>query len=237
MRGAAFRRLGGRDFSGQNIKSSNVYTLMSKRPANHRQLVKWLFVTALSLIPVYAAAQNDAVKIPEEVKPFVEKGMIPIALEASDLNADGRKDFLLVLSPIVPEGSTYDEAGDGARPLLILIRDANGALSVAARNDMVVLCKNCGGVFGDPFAGIDVRGTRFTVNNYGGSNDRWSYSYTFDYSRRDRTWQLVRVEESSFQALDPKRTERTHIYTPPRDFGLINFADFDPDNYRKKGKK
>jgi hypothetical protein len=90
---------------------------------------------------------------------------------------------------------------------------------------------------GDPFAGVTIRGTRFTVSNYGGSASRWSYEYTFAYSRRDRTWQLVRVEEGSFHALDPERTERRRIYTPPKHFALIAFANFDPDNFKAKGKK
>ena len=184
-----------------------------------------------------ASAQNDAVKVPDDVKPFIEKGMIPIALETGDLNADGRKDFVLVTSPRVPEGSTYDEAGDGARQTMILIREASGGLTMAARNDDVVMCKNCGGVFGDPFAGVSIKGTRFTVSNYGGSNDRWAYDYTFDYSRRDKTWQLVRVEETSFHALDPVKTEKKHIYTPPKSFGLINFADFKEGEYLGKGKR
>jgi hypothetical protein len=205
---------------------------------NRAHLPKLVFVLAACFLTAAAAsAQNDAVKVPDEVKPFIGKGMIPIACETGDLNADGRKDFVLVLSKIVPEGSTYDEAGDAERPTIILIRDAAGTLAEAARNDRVALCKNCGGVFGDPFAGVTVRGTRFTVANYGGSNDRWSYEYTFDYSHRDRNWQLVRVEESSFNALDPRHTERKHIYAPPKDFGLINFADFDPDNFKGKGKK
>jgi hypothetical protein len=87
------------------------------------------------------------------------------------------------------------------------------------------------------FAGVSIRGSSFTVNNYGGSNDRWSYSYTFAYSRRDSTWQLVRVEDESFHALDPKHTTKRRVYTPPKNFGLINFADFDPDNFMGKGKK
>ena len=199
-------------------------------------ILRMLFLIAIAL-PISAAAQNDAVKVPDDVKPFIEKGMIPVALETGDLNADGRKDFVLVASPRVPEGATYDEAGDGARQTMILIGEANGGLTMAARNDYVVMCKNCGGVFGDPFAGVTVKGTRFTVSNYGGSNDRWGYDYTFDYSGRDKTWQLVRVEETSFHALDPVKTERKHIYTPPKNFGLINFADFDPDKYLAKGKK
>ena len=182
------------------------------------------------------AAQIDTVTVPDEVNAFIDKGMVPIALETGDLNADGRKDFILVSSAVVPENASYEE-GAGERSVLLLVRDAGGDLNLAARNDLVVLCRNCGGVFGDPFAGVTVRGTRFTVSNYGGSNSRWSYEYTFAWSRRDRTWQLVRVEDSSFHALDPRHTTRTHIYTPPKDFGLINFADFDPDNFKGKGKK
>ncbi|MFL6467969.1 MAG: hypothetical protein ACJ72Z_08425 [Pyrinomonadaceae bacterium] len=188
------------------------------------------------ILSIAAAAQNDEIKIPEDVKPFVQKGLIPIALESGDLNADGRKDHILVTSEIVAEDAAWEE-GAGERSVLILVREAGGELRLAARNDLAALCRNCGGVFGDPFAGVDIRGTRFTVNNYGGSNDRWSYSYTFDYSRRDKTWQLVRVEDESFHTLDPKHTTKRRVYTPPKDFGLINFAVFDPDKFMGKGKK
>jgi hypothetical protein len=181
-------------------------------------------------------AQNDEIKIPANVKSFIEKGKIPIALETGDLNADGRKDMILVTSEIVKEDAAWEE-GAGERSVLILIAEADGTLRLAGRNDLVVLCRNCGGVFGDPFAGVDVKGTTFTVNNYGGSNDRWSYSYTFAYSRRDKTWQLTRVVDESFHALDPKHTTKRRIYLPPKNFGLISFADFDPDNFLGKGKK
>jgi hypothetical protein len=192
----------------------------------------WALIVSACLLPVAAAAQ-EAVTIPDEVKRFVEKNTVPIALETGDLNADGRKDLILVLSEIVPENAPYEE-GAGERSVLVLIRDEKGSLTAAARNDLVAMCRNCGGVFGDPFAGVTIRSTKFTVSNYGGSNDRWAYSYTFGYSRRDRTWQAVRVEESHFHALDPKRTMRTRIYTPPKNFGLITFADFDPGNFQKK---
>jgi len=195
-----------------------------------------LFVLTLLVLPAAVLAQNDEVKVPAEVKPFVEQGRIPIELVAGDLNADGRKDFLLVISGVVPEGAPYEE-GAGERSVLILVREPDNSLRLAGRNDLVAYCKNCGGVFGDPYAGVNVRGTRFTVNNYGGSNDRWAYSYTFDYSRRDRNWQLVRAEETTFHALDPKHTERKRIFTPPKNFGLITFTDFSPDSYLRKGKK
>ena len=181
-------------------------------------------------------AQDEEIKVPSDVRTFVEKGKIAIALETGDLNGDGRKDAILVTSEPVNEDEKFEE-GAGERSVMILIREADGSLKLAARNDIVVYCRNCGGVFGDPFAGVSIRGTSFTINNYGGSNSRWSYSYTFNYSRRDRNWQLVRVVDESFHALDPKNITKRRTYLPPKNFGLINFADFDPDKYLGKGKK
>jgi hypothetical protein len=196
----------------------------------------FLFLLTSAVIVSTAFGQDDTVKVPDEVKPFVEKPLVPIALESGDLNGDGRKDFILVLSEVIKDDAEWEEGG-GARSVLILVRGADNKLLVAGRNEEAAMCKNCGGVFGDPFAGVSIKGTSFTVSNYGGSNDRWAYDYTFAYSRRDNNWQLVRVVETTFHALDPARTEKKRVYTPPKSFGLINFADFKPEDYLGKGKK
>ena len=213
----------------QIVRYASVIMLMSKRTQN------LFFLLAITLFPAAVTAQ-DVVNIPDEIKRFVDGKRIPIALETGDLNADGRKDFVLVISDVVPEGAAYEE-GAGERSVLILIRDANGSLNLAGRNDLVAMCKRCGGAFGDPFEGVVIKGTRFTVMNYGGSADRWSYSYTFNFSRRDNDWQLIRVEESNFHTLDPERTMKTRRYTPPKHFGLITFAEFDPEKFKGKGKR
>ncbi|MGH9820731.1 MAG: hypothetical protein ACRD43_11230 [Pyrinomonadaceae bacterium] len=190
----------------------------------------------ICLAPILALAQNEEVKVPAEVKPFVENGMIPIALETGDLNGDGTKDFILVLSKPTRDDGTYDEAGEALRPTLILTRDAGGKLSLAARNDQVSYCKACGGVMGDPFQGVQIKGMTFTFTNAGGSSDRWDDEYTFGYSRRDKQWQLTRAEENSFSAFSPTKV-KTRVRTPPKDFGLIDFKDFDPENFKGKGAK
>lgn len=200
-----------------------------------RTFTIWLFTIAMLILPAAAIAQ-EAIAVPDEVKRFVDRERIPIALEAGDINGDGRKDFILVVSEIVPDDAPYEE-GDGERSAIILVRESDNSLTLAARNNLVAMCKRCGGAFGDPFEGVAIQGTRFTVMNYGGSAHRWSYSYTFNYSRRDKTWQLVRVEESNFHTLDPERTRKLRVYTPPKHFGLITFADFDPDNFQGKGKR
>ena len=195
-----------------------------------------LLVLVILSFELTTAAQTEPVTIPTEVKPFVTPGMVPIALKTGDLNGDGTKDFILVLDKPFDDKAQYDEAGESERPALILIRDASGKLSLAAQNDLAVYCRACGGVLGDPFARLIIRGTSFTIDNYGGSSDRWTEESTFAYSRRDRQWQLTHIEETAFNTFTPTKV-RKWVYTPPKDFGLISFPDFDPQNFKGKGKR
>lgn len=181
-----------------------------------------------------AAAQDAELKVPAEVQPFVEAGTTAIAVEAADLNGDGRGDFVLVLEKANPAKDENDFPVN-ERPLLILIRGADGKLSEAKRNERVVMCSKCGGVWGDPFEGVVAGRNTFSVELYGGSNWRWKYSYKFNYSRVDKTWQLVRAEEISYHTSDPDKM-KTRVFTPPRDYGKIDIANFDPEKYKRPSK-
>jgi hypothetical protein len=179
-------------------------------------------------------AQTETVKVPDEVKPFIEQQAIPISLESADLNGDGLKDYILVLERENP--SLKDDETDfpkNQRPLLILIRSTDNKLTEAKRNELIVMCSECGGVMGDPFMGVKVARNTFTVNHYGGSAWRWSVDYKFNYSRIDKTWQLVRIENTSFHASDVNKTFNRKIMTPPKHFGKVDIADFDPAKYNK----
>lgn len=187
------------------------------------------FLAALVFPVLSINAQTETVKVPADIKPFVEDGSKPIALESADLNGDGTKDYILVLERQNP---TMDENDlpKNQRPLLILLRGKDAKLTEVKRNENIVMCSKCGGVFGDPFERISAGAKTFTVNHYGGSNWRWTAKYKFDYLRTDNTWQLVRVEKSSFHTSDPDRVERT-IKTPPKDFGKVDIADFNPADH------
>jgi len=180
-------------------------------------------------------AQETDLKVPAEVTPFVASGTKAIALEKSDLNGDGREDFILVLEKEKPARDA-DDFPVGQRPFLILLRGADGNLTVAKRNERIIMCSQCGGVFGDPFEGVIAGKNTFSVEHYGGSSWRWKYSYKFNYSRIDKTWQLVRVEDISYHTSDPEKA-KTKIYTPPKSFGKIDIANFDPDNYLRKKRR
>lgn len=193
-----------------------------------------LLLLPLLLLPPAVAAQDGELQVPAEVRPFVEEGTKAIAVEPADLNGDGHGDYVLVLERENP-ANDEDDFPVNQRPLLILVRGENGRLAVAKRNERVVLCSRCGGVFGDPFEGVEAGLKTFTVHHYGGSNWRWKNSYQFNYSRIDKTWQLVRAEELSYHTSDVEK-EESHVYTPPKDYGKIDIADFDPEHYKKSPK-
>jgi hypothetical protein len=188
----------------------------------------WLYAASLIIV-----AQEGELKIPSDVAPFIEQGTKAIALERGDLNGDRREDIILVLEKENPARDENDFPVN-QRPLLILLRGADGKLTVAKRNERIIMCSQCGGVFGDPFEGVIAGRNTFSVEHYGGSNWRWKYSYKFNYSRIDKTWQLVRVQELEYHTSNPNKG-KTKIYRPPKDFGKIDIADFDPANYLKKG--
>ena len=173
---------------------------------------------------------------PAEVTKFVPKGHRVIDVERGDLNRDGREDCVIVVQRIASEEEPEEYHGE-PRPLLILIRQPSGKLKLAKTATKVVHCAGCGGVFGDPFEGVFMDGPgRFVVNHYGGSNFRWHNNYTFAWSRRDQTWQLVRVEIREYYTGEPEK-EKVTVHTPPKHFGKIDLADFDHDDYLGKGPK
>ena len=177
----------------------------------------------------------DARAVPAEVRPFVAPGACAAAVARADLDRDGRADHVVVLGRPRPAGTAaWDD--EAPRALLVLVADPGGGVRLAARNDRLVLCPGCGGAMGDPFVGVEARPGAFTVQHYGGSSWRWATSVTFAYSRRDRAWQLVRVEEDQFHASEPAKV--THrVATPPRDFGKIDLREFDPERWRGRGAR
>ena len=187
-------------------------------------------IILLALFAAPAAAQEFDCRatgsLPAAVQPFVERGSCAIALERGDLDRDGRSDYLLVLERPAP-----DPEEGRLRSLLVIT--ASGRL--AAKGDGVVLCSRCGGLWGDPLEGVEVRPGQFTVSHYAGSAWRWRLDFTFAYSRRDRAWQLVRIYEVSFHTGDPEKTMKIRVSRPPRHFGKIDLRRFDAEKWMQRG--
>ena len=88
---------------------------------------KSAILVILCLMPMTAFAQDLPLKIPAEIKSFIEKSATAIALETADLNGDGTKDFILVTEKSKPQPT--DDDTDDTRSLIILTRDRTGKLT------------------------------------------------------------------------------------------------------------
>ncbi len=163
----------------------------------------YLLFVSLFFGTVPISAQAPAV--PTEVEPFILKGYEPLDYLTGDLNGDKKKDAILILKQTGEDSITEEEP---TRPLLLLIRQADGKLKQAIRNDEVILCRQCGGVFGDPYEGVNITGNGFSVSFYGGSSWRWGSTYDFVYRPLKKNWILVKESQISFHAGDPEKTTK-----------------------------
>lgn len=153
-----------------------------------------------------------------EVARFVLPGYEVLDFASGDLNRDEfPTDVVLALHKT-------DEADDDLRPLLLLLRGPDGRLKFAARNDNVVMCKGCGGAFGDPWSGIVIKDGYFSAEHYGGSSARWTHIVTFGYDAEKPGWLLHKVGGDSFMVSDPDTVETT--VKTVEDFGEVPFATY-----------
>lgn len=179
----------------------------------------------------------------EEVTALLDAGWTLNSVGEADLNGDGRQDAVYIQEQpdpaFVPDPAFPDVQAPLRRVLKIAVRDAAGQLVVVKQNHKIAYASDAGGMMGDPLegGGLTVENKRFSVSHYGGSGWRWANTVEFAYSRRDNTWQLVKVEETSFHAGDAEGAEVTNVFTPPKDFGKIDIAEFDPEHFKGIGEK
>jgi len=176
------------------------------------------------------SAQNSG--IPVELKPFVLKGYSMMDFVKEDLNGDKLKDYILVLKTSGEDTMTFDNPDwDAARPLLLITRQTNGKLKKIANSNSLVLCKNCGGIMGDPYQGITTKPGEFTISFYGGSSWRWSENYTFRFDKLKKDWFLEKHFSASFHSGEPETTTvNTTILR--NEAGDISLNMFSPDYNR-----
>lgn len=165
---------------------------MAEEPAPFRlavlaaPLLAHALLVAQPAVPALPAAGRTA-------EAFVPKGWKVLGRAEGDLNQDGRPDAVLVLASRLEDTDQEDPHDEdeavAQRPLLVLLREADGTLRRAALHPDLVLCKRCGGVFGDPFAEVAVQRGAIVLSHYGGSSERWSHVHRFRL--QDGGWFLI----------------------------------------------
>ncbi len=183
------------------------------------------FFTVTLFAQVVDVPAPMTVSVPEEAKKFIAAGYEPLDYKTGDINNDKRTDAILLLKR-PGEDSLYEE--EMLRPLIVLIRQADGKLKQVARNDHAIMCRQCGGVFGDPYEGMMLYPGGFSLNFYGGSSWRWGYEYKFSYKPLKKNWYLVKETETSFQSGDPEATMKTSTILE-NELGEVSISAFNAD--------
>lgn len=137
----------------------------------------------------------------------------------------GGHPFDLVILKSVQEDSVLTDGARWAfvRPLLLYRVGAHGERTRVLRNDSLVLCDECGGVFGDPYEGISFERDTLKLRHYGGSAWRWASEHAFIHAV-DGSWPLVGLTKVSYSVYEPDSTQEVShaLPDPPVDLRSCN---------------
>lgn len=188
-------------------------------------MYRYLLLGYILLLSLASKAQAD-----EEHKPTIFDSYLPLGYEimdsvSGDVNSDNLTDYILVLQK--NDEDSLSVLGESVkRPMIILTGSTSGSLVLAGRNDEIAFCKTCGGVYGDPYNGMDILSGNFSVSNYGGSNQRWSKITLFRHSKLAQKFLFIKETNEDFDVLKPDKIT-TRIKNGDGKTDFINYSPFD----------
>jgi hypothetical protein len=197
----------------------NYFAKCKKKMKNYCLIVSLSATCAMSIASPVA---------PPDVQRLIPVGFSLVDYKPADLNADGREDALIV----VEETNQTDAFAELPRVTMILLRNKNGELKTAEKNDKVYFCKKCLGSRDDHEQYLTVGKGTFAVGNHGGSpRYRWNQKFTFQYSIKNRKWMLAKVQTLiSDDTVDGHNQSKVKILTYPKKLEKITFSQFKVNN-------
>jgi len=174
-------------------------------------------VYILLLVTFVFAASNAQKKT---ITSFIPKDYDTLQTVKGDLNKDGIEDVVLALYHKMENEELENINVDSIpkRVLIILLASKSGYRQVVKTSN-ALLCKNCGGVFGDPYAGLSITKSVLTISHYGGSAWRWSYNHKFRL--QNNNWFLI--GQTSHSYWNVKQCEALDDFAGT-DFEDVNFV-------------
>ncbi|HEX7904318.1 MAG TPA: hypothetical protein VF487_10595 [Chitinophagaceae bacterium] len=153
--------------------------------------MRYLLFSVFMLITGVLLAQNKALsKIPvvgKTIDAFIPAGYDTLAVAQGDLNKDKIDDYVLVLQSVNEKNtdpSVVDTDSLPARILVVIFKKANQYV-LGVKTDKAIMCRYCGGVFGEPFDYVIIEKGVLNIHHYGGSTWRWSETHKFRYQKNE----------------------------------------------------
>lgn len=166
----------------------------------------------LLLLTSSCGFNNNAKSKPKEVKSTNEQNSLVLQVNYSDSIVDSVWfDFNDndVIDKITIYGDNHIPLGDGPEfPRKMTFEMDN---KLVWENDSIVLCTQCGGANGDPFAQILLENDTLKMYHYGGSGWRWGIDQFFVYEKNSNKFSLVFEQHFNFHAGDHEETYEKKI--------------------------
>lgn len=134
--------------------------------------------------------------LPESAKKFIPAQYVLLNGAKGSLNENGFEDVVLILRHESEDSETDDVDAIPDRQLIVLFNDGENNFTQAVSKEGVILCKWCGGVFGDPFFEVKISDEVLSVSHYGGS--AWRWGFTHEYKLIDGEFHLIAESGSSY---------------------------------------
>lgn len=138
-----------------------------------------------------------------EIQSNLPKGYEMIGSTYGDLNKDEMMDLALIVAD-----TRETVEFDSPVYLGIFFKNSKGTYDLNIVSTTAILCMKCGGVMGNPFAGIEITPKGILqIHHYGGSVERWGY--VDKYRFQDGAFYLIghTYIESSPDAPNSKSTD------------------------------
>ncbi|HLP38864.1 hypothetical protein [Lacibacter sp.] len=172
-----------------------------------------------------SSAQTVLSNIPDSGKTiaaFIPKGYDTIGIAKGDLNKDNIDDIVLALK--YKDEDTFEMDEEPKRILLVLLM-SNKGLKVIGKSENVLMCRHCGGMYGDPFSAMDITKGVLSIHHYGGSSWRWSEVRKFRMNQNGMS--LIGATSDLFWSM--QACNGSEIGDAGRQFRDVNFVTCDEE--------
>lgn len=166
--------------------------------------------------------REEAIAALEEHLPDLEgmdealpKGMHILDSCQGDIGNDNKQDIIVVLEywkeyP-ASDSDEYLLVKDH-RVVCVFTEKESGTWDCTGMNKELVLASDAGGIFGDPYNGIEIQDGFLTVSDYGGSAWRWGDDFTFGIGA-DGCLELCKIREYECHNTTGEGTDVYYDYT------------------------
>ena len=150
--------------------------------------MKCLLVSGMFFITIISFPQNKVLSIiPQKgsnIQSFIPAGYDTLLTARGDLNNDKVDDAVIVLRHQKENAENMDMDSIASR-LLVVVFNKGNAYELAVVSDSAILCKDCGGMMGDPFQEVKIEKGLLIISHYGGSAWRWGYTHKFRFQQNE----------------------------------------------------